>query len=155
MFDDYTKNVFIEDIPYILNIFDTAGMPCYAHFRPLSYPKTDIVLICLNVVNPDSLTNIKDIVRYEKWLTTFIIKNVLLFWKWIPEVKHFCKNVPYIIVGMQIDLRDDLETLDNLRKHRQRPITTEEGHALAKEMNARKYIECSALTQVKYDFMFL
>ncbi len=60
-----------------------------ARLRLLSYPKTDIILICFNVVNPDSFTNIKDIVRYEKWLTTFIIKNFLLFCKWIPEVKIF------------------------------------------------------------------
>ncbi len=70
-------------------------------------------------------------------------------------MKHFCDKAKFIIIGTQIDLRDDLETLDVLKKRRQRPITTEEGHALAKEMNAIKYIECSALTQVNYVFFIM
>ncbi len=70
-------------------------------------------------------------------------------------MKHFCDKATYIIVGTKIDLRDDLETLDVLRERRQRPIKSEEGHALAKEMNAIKYVECSAFTQVNYNLFLL
>ncbi len=69
-------------------------------------------------------------------------------------MKYFCDKATYIIVGTKIDLRDDLETLDVLRKLGRRPITTAEGHAFAKEINARKYIECSSLTQVNYNFFY-
>ena len=46
-----------------------------------------------------------------------------------------------------MDLRDDLATIDKLAKNRQKPITTESGERLAKELQAVKYLECSALTQ--------
>jgi cell division control protein 42 len=65
---------------------------------------------------------------------------------------RYCKNVPCILVGTKIDLRDDLVTLEELRKKGEMPISTEQGQALATEIKAIKYIECSALTQVKKIF---
>jgi cell division control protein 42 len=46
-----------------------------------------------------------------------------------------------------MDLRDDKKTLDRLTKNRQRPVTTDAGEKLAKDLSAVKYLECSALTQ--------
>ena len=46
-----------------------------------------------------------------------------------------------------MDLREDKNTLDRLAKSRQRPITSEAGERLARELGAVKYLECSALTQ--------
>jgi len=50
-------------------------------------------------------------------------------------------------VGTQIDLRDDAATVEKLSKNKQKPITSEAGEKLAKELKAVKYVECSALTQ--------
>ena len=33
---------------------------------------------------------------------------------WIKEVKHYCKNVPIILVGNKIDLRTDSEIIKEL-----------------------------------------
>jgi len=52
-------------------------------------------------------------------------------------------------VGTKADLRSDSKTLDAMAKVRQRPLTVEQGERLAKEIRAVKYVECSALTQVK------
>lgn len=50
-------------------------------------------------------------------------------------------NTPKVLVGTQIDLRADSKTLANLC-----PITFEQGKELARQIKAKKYMECSALT---------
>lgn len=127
VFDNYAVTVMIGSEPYTLGLFDTAGQEDYDRLRPLSYPQTDVFLVCFSVVSPASFENVKE--------------------KWFPEVRHHCPGVPCIIVGTQVDLREDPTTLDKLAKTRQRAITTEMGERLAKELGAVKYLECSALTQ--------
>ena len=51
-------------------LFDTAGQEDYDRLRPLSYPQTDVFLVCFSVVKPDSFENVKE--------------------KWIPEIRHHC-----------------------------------------------------------------
>lgn len=48
--------------------------------------------------------------------------------KWTPEVKHFCPNVPIILVGNKKDLRNDEHTRRELAKMKQvqRPLTVNE-----------------------------
>ena len=43
-----------------IGLFDTAGQEDYDRLRPLSYPNTDIFLICFSVVAPVSYENIKE-----------------------------------------------------------------------------------------------
>ena len=43
--------------PYTLGLFDTAGQEDYDRLRPLSYPQTDVFLVCFSVVNPSSFEN--------------------------------------------------------------------------------------------------
>ena len=52
------------------------------------------------------------------------------------------------MVGTQIDLRDDRNTVEKLQKNKQKPITFDQGEKLSRELRAVKYVECSALTQV-------
>ncbi len=44
-------------------------------------------------------------------------------------------------------MRDDKETIERLREKKMAPITYEQGLMKMKEINAVKYLECSALTQ--------
>lgn len=72
-----------------LALWDTAGQEDYDRLRPLSYPDTDVILMCFSIDSPDSLENIPE--------------------KWTPEVKHFCPNVPIILVGRyQIIVQDKI-----------------------------------------------
>ena len=127
VFDNYSKTVMIGDKPYILNLFDTAGQEVYDRLRPLAYPMTDIFLLCFSTVSPTSLANVRD--------------------NWVKEVTHFCPTTPYILVGTKTDLRSDPQTIENLHKKQQKPITTAEGETASKELKAVKYLECSALTR--------
>ena len=98
---------------------------CY--FRPLSYPDTNVILIIFGINNPDSFQNVTE--------------------KWVPEVRHFCPKVPYVLVGTKKDLRNDAGTIDSLAKTKQKPITVQEGIMLAERVKAVTYIECSAKTR--------
>lgn len=46
--------------PYTLGLFDTAGQEDYDRLRPLSYPQTDVFLVCFSVVSPSSFENVKE-----------------------------------------------------------------------------------------------
>lgn len=127
VFDNYAVTVMIGGEPYTLGLFDTAGQEDYDRLRPLSYPQTDVFLVCFSVVSPASFENIKE--------------------KWVPEISHHCPGKPFLLVGTQSDLRDDVKTMESLSKAKQRPISTEAADRLAKDMKAIKYVECSALTQ--------
>lgn len=127
VFDNYMANVVVDGKPITLGLWDTAGQEDYDRLRPLSYPGTSVFLIAFSVVSPSSFDNVRT--------------------KWIPEISHHAPDTPIILVGTKIDLREDPETIDRLREHRQAPIAYQQGVTMAKEIDAVKYLECSALTQ--------
>jgi len=127
VFDNYATNVNYEGKQINLALWDTAGQEDYDRLRPLSYPSTDIFLVCYSVVNPASYDNVKT--------------------KWYPEVTHHCPNTPIILLGTKVDLRDDKDMIDKLKSRNAIPVTSQQGEQLAREINAVKYMECSALTQ--------
>jgi cell division control protein 42 len=124
----------IGDEPYTLGLFDTAGQEDYDRLRPLSYPQTDVFLVCFSVTSPASFENVRE--------------------KWFPEVHHHCPGVPCLIVGTQTDLRDDQSVREKLGKQKMSPVRKEDGERMAKELGAVKYVECSALTQYKLKDVF-
>lgn len=74
--------------------------------------------------------------------------------KWFPEVHHHCPGVPCLIVGTQVDLRDDPSVREKLSKQKMQPVRKEDGERMAKDLGAVKYVECSALTQYKLKDVF-
>ncbi len=94
--------------------------------------------------DPDSVKwNILDlIIDNNKCVLFFLCKQ------WVPEISHHCAKTPFLLVGTQIDLREDPNTMEKLQKSRQKPTSLEQGEKLARELKAVKYVECSALTQV-------
>ena len=57
---------------------------------------------------------------------------------------HFCESVPTILVCTKTDLRNDPTTQSLMAAQGTRPITSLEGEKVAKEIGARRYLECSA-----------
>uniref|UniRef100_G1RUW9 Ras homolog family member J n=1 Tax=Nomascus leucogenys TaxID=61853 RepID=G1RUW9_NOMLE len=115
---------------HLLGLYDTAGQEDYNQLRPLSYPNTDVFLICFSVVNPASYHNVQE--------------------EWVPELKDCMPektNKFSRVFSCQIDLRDDPKTLARLLYMKEKPLTYEHGVKLAKAIGAQCYLECSALTQ--------
>jgi len=109
-----------------LSLWDTAGQEDYDRLRPLSYPQTDIFMLCFSVISETSYSNVKT--------------------KWYPEVMHHCPSAQVLLIGTKIDLRNDQEMIDNLKEKGLAPIPASQGEELAKEIKAFNYMECSALT---------
>ena len=60
-------------------------------------------------------------------------------------MKHFCPNVPIILVGNKKDLRNDEDTRMKLAKEKRAPVTTEQGKTKAAQIGAYCYVECSGM----------
>ncbi|GMM30230.1 Rho family GTPase [Martiniozyma asiatica (nom. inval.)] len=124
VFENYVADVEVDGRRVELALWDTAGQEDYDRLRPLSYPDSNVILICFSVDSPDTLENVQE--------------------KWISEVMHFCQGVPIILVGCKIDLRNDQKTLERLSKGGLQPVSTGEGQAVAEKIKAINYLECSA-----------
>jgi small GTP-binding protein len=107
-----------------LALWDTAGQEEYDRLRALSYPEVDILLVCFSVDNPMSLDNVYD--------------------KWVPEISHHCPGVPFILVGLKTDLRQDLTTIQHLESKGLKPLTVDQAKQVGRRIGAYKYMECSA-----------
>lgn len=128
VFDNYTANVMVDGRPVTLCLWDTAGQEDYDRLRPLSYPQTDVLLVCYSITSPESYDNVQH--------------------KWYPELRHHTPGVPIILVGTKADLRQTNFALPSpLASKGKALLTLQQGEALAKEIAAKKYVECSALTQ--------
>uniref|UniRef100_A0A674GIG7 Ras homolog family member J n=1 Tax=Taeniopygia guttata TaxID=59729 RepID=A0A674GIG7_TAEGU len=84
VFDHYAVTVTVGGQQHLLGLYDTAGQEDYNQLRPLSYPNTDVFLICFSVVNPASYHNVQE--------------------EWVPELKVCMPNVPYVLIGTQVKL---------------------------------------------------
>jgi small GTP-binding protein len=127
VFDNYSANVMVDGKTISLGLWDTAGQEDYDRLRPLSYPQTDVFLICFSLVSPPSYENVRT--------------------KWYPEISHHAPSTSIVLVGTKLDLREDPATIEKLRDRRMAPIQYSQGVAMAKDIKAVKYLECSALTQ--------
>lgn len=100
----------------------------------MNYNKTQVFLICFSLIAPETLESISA--------------------KWIPEITVPCPNVPIILIGTKLDLRDDHNTIEKLKQKGLAPVSQEQGKAKAKQIKAVKYIECSAMNRVGLNDVF-
>eukprot|EP00041_Stephanoeca_diplocostata_P033618 m.1115944 g.1115944 ORF g.1115944 m.1115944 type:complete len:436 (-) comp24373_c0_seq6:258-1565(-) len=109
-----------------LALFDTSGAERGLKLRKCLYPQTKVVLVVFSVFDPNSFNNVKS--------------------KWVPELNARCPGVPWVLVGTQTDLRSDNSALAILRAQQScDPISTAIGEAMAEELEAFRYIECSSV----------
>ena len=132
-FPEYSPTVFDNDVvdgevngqSYELGLWDTGGGEDYWRLRPLCYPETDVFLLLFDVEGSrDDL----ELIHSYQW----------------TELHHHCPDVPIILVGSKIDLRDNGLTT----------ISTVEGEAMAKKIGAAKYMEISSLKDIGVTKLF-
>lgn len=145
VFDNYTTTIALNDgdsaEPQVfrLNLWDTAGQEEYDRLRPLSYPQTDIFLLCFSINEPNSFENVKD--------------------KWFPEIRHntnyenlelfrVCGKYPILLVGTKADLRDDEHEQDRLAEVNSDFVSRGDIDQCVSQCGLMGYVECSAATQV-------
>lgn len=110
-----------------LGLWDTQGQSDYDRLRPLSYPQTDIFLLCFSVTDSLSLQHVIE--------------------KWQPEIRFHCSQAPFLLVGTKCDLREDETTLVSLNEKGLSTVDPLYAQDVAETLGAAVYCECSALTQ--------
>ncbi|KAK8143545.1 Rho GTPase [Beauveria asiatica] len=134
VFENYVTDCRVDGKSVQLALWDTAGQEDYERLRPLAYAKAHVILIGFSVDTPDSLDNVKN--------------------KWITEVMDLCPGVPIILVGLKKDLREDPVAIEEMRKKSLRFVTTHDGESVAREVGAKRYLECSSLSGEGVDDVF-
>lgn len=129
VFDNYQANVFVNGHLISLSLWDTAGQEEYDRMRPLSYPCTDVFIVCYSVTSPVSLDNAIN--------------------KWIPEIRHYCPNTPFVLVGTKADIRKDLSAIKKLEATGRvcEFVDPTDAKQKGEELGAARVMECSAKTQ--------
>jgi Ras-related C3 botulinum toxin substrate 1 len=145
-----------------LGLWDTAGQEDYDRLRPLSYPQTDVFLICFSLVSPPSYENVRTKVRQllqvhaaktetpphlvvsrDSASCTFNFDSVS--WYQTRPTWRSCHNWEIARpVGIYIECWMHVWTI---LTRRMAPIQYSQGVAMSKDVGAVKYLECSALTQ--------
>lgn len=120
IFDNITLRVEINGKSINVSLWDTAGQEEYARLRYLSYPETDVFLLCFSLADISTFENIQ---------------------KWYNEITYHCPEAKIVLVGMKLDLRYDFE------KNSFSCVSYDDAVALAKKLKLVDYVECSALTQ--------
>ncbi|KAI4265798.1 MAG: hypothetical protein L6R35_007033, partial [Caloplaca aegaea] len=110
---------FIFDIsmynrPYRFEFFDTASPENYTLLQP------DLILLCYDVTDRRSLTNVQEVWRKE------VTRNH----------KRDGEDVPLMVLGLKRDARVEVEGV----------IYPQEGYQIAQEMRCDRYGECSAVS---------
>ncbi|NXX38507.1 RHBT1 protein, partial [Tricholaema leucomelas] len=121
----------VDEVSVSLRLWDTFGD--HHKDRRFAYGRSDVVVLCFSIANPNSLNHVKTM--------------------WYQEIKHFCPRTPVILVGCQLDLRyADLEAVNRARRPLARPIKRgdilppERGREVAKELGI-PYYETSVFDQ--------
>jgi small GTP-binding protein len=115
VFENYKCKVTVDGVEYNVQLWDTAGQEELVNVRQLSYPNTDVFLLCFSVADRTSYDNIKS--------------------KWVDEIKQYVKDPLFLLIGTKSDLRAGAQA----------PVSEAEGNALKAAIGAFGYVECSAI----------
>ena len=127
VFDNYESLQVVDGKTVHLQLWDTAGQEEYDRLRSLSFPDTEVFIICFSISSPESLHNVET--------------------KWVPEVQPYMSGVPVLLVGTKSDFRDNPPPDQQL-------VSKQEAEEMVKKLKLTAYVECSAKTQTNLSAVF-
>ena len=96
--------------------------------------QTDVLILCFPVNRPETLHHIQDNIK--------------------PLLLTYYKHKPIVLVGTKVDLMHDPNYRENMAYRDIHPIAVVQAKALADEIHAVDYIECSAKTDEGLNELF-
>ncbi|CAF9928634.1 MAG: hypothetical protein GOMPHAMPRED_005187 [Gomphillus americanus] len=129
VFENYVHDIFVDNVHIELSLWDTAGQEEFDRLRSLSYDDTHTIMLCFSVDSQQSLENVES--------------------KWVGEITDNCPGVKLVLVALKCDLRekhaDDPEEEETTTPGLEKTfIDYDTGLAVAKRIQALRYLECSA-----------
>ena len=83
--DNSLANITVRGFPFTVSLWDTSGEQEYPRLRPLSYPQTDVFIVCFDVASRSSFQSVSE--------------------TWVPEVRHYVPSAAVLLLGTKTDLR--------------------------------------------------
>ena len=108
----------LDGVPVNFGLWDTSGQEEYSLLRPLSYPQTDVFVLCFLTSSLTSFNNVKTL--------------------WYPELQTHAPGVPIILFGVKYP-----EVDSKIEAEGGSIISPEQGYALCAQINGYKYVECN------------
>ena len=133
VFDNYNANLVVDGKHIVLNLWDTAGQEDYGRLRPLSYPGTQIFIICYSCDKKSTLENAEN--------------------KWYTEISGYIEknHAVVILVGTKCDL---IESGSEGGADSSQFCTFQDGEQVANNIKADGHILCSAKTMKNLKELF-
>ncbi len=97
----YSMNLLCEGRTVNLQLFDTPGNHAfYEGNRASCFSAIDVFIVCVSLISMPSVNS-----AVEFWVP--LIRYAMMYQ--LSNYRLLCRNVPIIIVGCKLDLRDNLE----------------------------------------------
>ncbi|BFZ12047.1 hypothetical protein BsWGS_15086 [Bradybaena similaris] len=123
VFDNYAGSLTVAGRKIQMQIIDAVEEEENPKSRCSLYSGTHIFVVCFSVIKPESLKHVEEV--------------------WVPEIRLYAPEVPFILVGAQADLRSVDVIKEMLAASGQQPVSTMEGITFARRVGAACYIETS------------
>lgn len=123
-FDHLTKHpvkVEQEGVEISLTIVDTCGLDDYQKLREIVCASVDVYLVCFDVANKATLDRVQN--------------------QWVPEIRGYNSTAPFILVATKCDERIKAQIEG---KPTSATVSFAQAKAIAQELGAHNYCECSA-----------
>jgi len=117
IFENRIIETSIENKPYNLHIWDTAGQEEFERLRHMSYNGANVILLCFSLDSRTSFDSLRN--------------------KWLSEIKFFCNEAQIVVVGTKADLQEIAN-----RNH----VKDEEAYRFVEENKLFGYCRCSPKT---------
>lgn len=122
--ESYDTVVKLDKCDIHLDLSDTGGKDEFDQLRPLSYPKTDVFILCYAI---DSMSSFAEVTE-----------------RWLPEIRHYNPGAPIILVATKTDLRHS-QSKGEQKILEQDIVRQADGKALLKQQQLSDYLEFSSL----------